>query len=603
MGLVILALITLTAAFGRRLWASMSGRPLPRVQARPGAGLLERIGKDRAVPRTRSLEPLTLEPVPRREVLVVGAGPSGLMTAALLVRQGAEVRIIDAGAGPATESRAFAVQARTIELFRSLGLADELLACGVIDTGIAFHINGRHVGGLDFDRARAADTPYQFILMAPQNEVEAILVADLARHGVTVERDTRLESLTQDQDHARVRLSTGDLTCDYVVGADGAHSTVRKQLGLAFDGDGYAQRFLLADCRVEWPFDHTSFRIFMSGERIGLFLPLDGARRSRVMTTDLTGGTGPLDLPELQAALRAAMRVPVTLSDPVWKTRYQAHLRQAAQYRVGRCFLVGDAAHIHSPAGGQGMNTGLLDAANLAWKLASGDEALLDSYHDERHPVGVELLRFTDRLYRVAADLHGWRARLRDLAGPFLVGRMSAAPLPHRKAFRRLSQIGMSYPAGPFTVNERLYSLKGPLAGQRAPDARISAGRQMFDLLGGYRMHVVAMSRAHLDDEAVAALTAGLATFDGVSTHLIGRVACRPDERVELVDTAEVFQRYGLTHPDSQALYVIRPDGHVAWRTDELDLDACRHFLARLGLPYPITPVASLSTRPPYSAC
>ena len=603
MGLVILALITLTAVFGRRLWASMSGRPLPRVQARPGAGFLERIGKDRVLPRTRSLEPLIFEPVPRREVLVVGAGPSGLMTAALLVRQGVDVRIIDAGAGPATQSRAFAVQARTIELFRSLGLADELLACGVIDTGIAFHINGRHVGGLDFDRARAADTPYQFILMAPQNEVEAILLADLARHGVTVERNTRLESLTQDQDHARVRLSTGDLTCDYVVGADGAHSTVRKQLGLAFDGDGYAQRFLLADCRVEWPFDHTNFRIFMSGERIGLFLPLDGARRSRVMTTDLTGGTGPLDLAELQAALRAAMRVPVTLSDPVWATRYQAHLRQAAQYRVGRCFLVGDAAHIHSPAGGQGMNTGLLDAANLAWKLAGGNEALLDSYHDERHPVGVALLRFTDRLYRVAADLHGWRARLRDLAGPFLVGRMSAAPLPHRKAFRRLSQIGMSYPAGPFTVNERLYSLSGPHAGQRAPDARISAGRQMFDLLAGYRMHVVAMSRAHLDDDTVAALAAELAAFEGVATHVVGRVACRPDDRVELVDAVEVFQRYGLTRPDSQALYVIRPDGHVAWRMDELDLEACRHFLARLAPPYEVTPAASRSMRPPGSAC
>jgi 2-polyprenyl-6-methoxyphenol hydroxylase-like FAD-dependent oxidoreductase len=417
-------------------------------------------------------------------VLVVGAGPSGLMTAALLLRQGVAVRIIDAGDGPATESRAFAVQARTIELFRSLGLAGELLRRGVVNTGIEFHIAGRPVGGLDFDRARS-DTPYPFILMAPQNEVEDVLLRDLAARGLTVERHTRLESFTQDETSVHARLSTGETTCGYIVGADGAHSVVRKQLGLDFAGDPYEQRYLLADCRVQWPFDHTRFRIFMNRSRIGLFLPLDGATRSRVMTTDLTGGTEPLTLPELQAALREAMNIPVTLSDPVWTTRYQAHLRHVDRYRVGRGFLVGDAAHIHSPAGGQGMNTGLQDAANLAWKLAlvlraGADDALLDSYHDERHPVGVELLRFTDRLYRVAADLHGWRARLRDLIGPFLIGRLSAAPLPHRKAFRRLSQTGMAYRTGEFTVNESSPPTEDPGPGNAprtppsAPDARCS---------------------------------------------------------------------------------------------------------------------------------
>ncbi|MEV6630341.1 FAD-dependent monooxygenase [Actinoplanes sp. NPDC051470] len=565
MGLVVLALITLTLAFGRRAWARLRGKPLPRLGVR---------------------HPDTRPPAGEQqdgEVLVVGAGPSGLMTAALLLRQGVPVRIIDANAGPSTESRAFAVQARTIELFRSLGLADELLTHGVIDTGIKFHLRGRYAGGLDFDRARAADTPYQFILMAPQSEVEQILLADLARHGLTVERNTRLDSFEQTATGVRARLSTGDLTCRYIVGADGSHSVVRKQLGLGFTGEGYAQRFLLADCRVEWPFDHTSFRIFMNGERIGLFLPLDGANRSRVMTTD-HGGEDTLEA--IEQALREAMNVPVTLSEPVWTTRYQAHLRQAGRYRAGRGFLVGDAAHIHSPAGGQGMNTGLQDAANLAWKLAAalrgaGDD-LLDSYHDERHPVGVDLLRFTDRLFRVAAGLHGWRARLRDRAGPFLIGRMSAAPLPHRKAFRRLSQIGLAYRPGPYAVNELLHSLDGPWAGQRAPDARIRTGRQMFDLLAGYRLRVIALSRQPLDDAAVTRLTAELA---GLPAHIVARVACRADERVELVDAVQVFDAYGLRTGTAQALYVIRPDGYVAWRCDELDVDACRAFLARIPSP------------------
>ncbi|WP_432843213.1 FAD-dependent monooxygenase [Dactylosporangium sp. CA-092794] len=347
---------------------------------------------------------------------------------------------------------------------------------------------------------------------------------------------------------------------------------------------------------MEWPFDHTQFRIFMNGDRIALFLPLQGATRSRVMTTDPaardgTAPAGPLTLPELQAALREAMRVPVTLSEPVWTTRYKAHLRQVERYRVGRAFLVGDAAHIHSPAGGQGMNTGLQDAANLAWKLAAvlrtgADDALLDTYHDERHPVGEQLLRFTDRLYKVAADLHGWRASLRDAVGPFLLGRMSAMPAPHRKAFRRLSQIGLAYKPGAFTVNERLYSLKGPHAGHRAPDARIGTGRQMFDLLQGYQLHVVAISRRHLDDGEIAELTAQLHSIEAfggrIATHLVGRVAGRRDERVEHVDSVDVFERYGLPHEDSQALFVVRPDGYVAWRMDDIDFDACRRFLAGL---------------------
>ncbi|MET0132515.1 MAG: FAD-dependent monooxygenase, partial [Kibdelosporangium sp.] len=603
----------------RRLWAKATGKPLPVVAVRPGAaGVVRRfvdgLGKVKAPPRTTPMStPLEIErcrravqnsrssrpePVTDCEVLIVGAGPSGLMTAALLVRQGVRVRVVDANSGPATESRAFAIQARTVELFRNIGLADELLRRGIVTTGIRFHIKGKQVGGLDFDRSRAATTPYQFILMAPQAEVEELLLSDLARYGVTVERGTRLASLTQTDATVMARLVTDIgpttdrvVTSHYVVGADGAHSTVRTQLGLPFEGDQYVQRFLLADCRVEWPLDHSHFRVFMNGQRIGLFLPLRGAEVSRVMATDL--GTrddpdhGPVSLDGLQQELRRAMGVPVSLSNPVWTSRYKVNLRQVGSYRVGRGFLVGDAAHIHSPAGGQGLNTGLHDAANLAWKLAAvlhtgADETLLDTYTAERHPAGVQLLRFTDRLYKVAADLRGWRAWLRDTIGPFLLGRMSAAPLPHRKSFQRISQISLGYRPSEFNVNELLYSRNGPLAGQRAPDARINTERSVFDLFQGYRMHVIALSRKHLTDAEIAEHTAQLASIaafgESVETHLIGRVAIRRHDQVEHVESVQVFEHYGLNQHESQALFVIRPDGHVAWRMDELDYDACRRF-------------------------
>ncbi|GHH52802.1 FAD-dependent monooxygenase [Lentzea cavernae] len=590
MGLLIFAIVTLLFLLTRRMWGRLTGNPLPQVTARPGGGFLAGVGKSRTRPEPTLAPPKTTGPRLARydcDVLVVGAGPSGLMTAALLVRQGVKVCVVDANAGPATESRAFAVQARTIELFRSIGLADELLGRGVVTTGIRFHIRGRHVGGLDFDRAKAATTPYQFILMAPQSEVEEVLLKDLARHGVTVRRGTRLTQLHQTEDAVTALVGERTVTAQYVVGADGAHSTVRQQLGLSFDGDKYGQRYLLADCKVEWPLDHAHFRVFMNRARIGLFLPLKGAETSRVMVTDFGDPKAEFDLQVLQDELRRAMNLDVTLSAPTWTSRYQVHLRGVDDYRRGRGFLVGDAAHIHSPAGGQGMNTGLHDAANLAWKLATAvneDVDLLGTYSAERHPAGVRLLKFTDRLYRVAAGLRGWRAWLRDTAGPFLLGRMSAAPIPHRKSFHRLSQISLGYRPSEINVNELLHSLRGPLAGQRVPDARINDREQVFDLLQGYRLHVVALSRKHLTADEITSHTAALAEL-GVVSHLVARVEARPDARVHRADSAQVFEHYGLTEPDSQALYVIRPDGHVAWRCDELDFEACQRFLGTMRRP------------------
>lgn len=630
MGLLVMALVAALLAYFRHIMGWLTGVPVPEVAVRPRKlgpvfRFVDSIGKVKPPPR--SAAPVSAEQAeqwrlaaqaahPSTEaadasqqdcdVLIVGAGPNGLMMAALLQRSGLKVRIIDKSSGPARESRAFAVQARTMELFRNIGLSDELMQLGVLNTCIKFHIKGRHVGGLDFDRSKAVDSPYQFILMAPQNEIEDLLLADLDRHALRVERHTELLSLKQADDGVSAQvLCDGVLktiACRHIVGADGAHSAVRKQLGLSFEGSRYAQNYLLADCRIDWPFDHTHFRIFMHGERIGLFLPLKGSEVSRVMATDLEANArmaersegqhglaaAPFTLQELETSLAKAMCVPIKLSKPVWTTRYRVNLRGVEQYSVGRAFLIGDAAHIHSPAGGQGMNTGFQDAANLAWKLAQVQRTgvsstLLDSYNKERHPIGIQLLRFTDRLYKVAADLQGWQAWARDFFGPFLIGRMSAAPIPHRKAFRRLSQISLQYRASPINVNQLLYSLKGPLAGQRAPDARISTKRQMFDLLTGYQLHVVVLSRKHLLDEEVHEYTQQLrniAAFGGIATHLVGRVACRRDPRVEYVDSGQVFEHYGLKDSESEALYVIRPDGYVAWRMDDIDFDACRSFLA-----------------------
>lgn len=596
-----------------RLWPRRRPKPLPQAQAWEAKHMATYDKQPRSASAAAPAAPAaTPSSAPLDcEVLVVGAGPTGLMAAALLHRSGVKVRIVDKRAGPAVESRAFAVQARTIELFQSLGLADALMERGIVNTSINFHAAGKPIGRLNFDRANAPDTPYPFILMVPQCETEEVLLEDLKAQGITVERgvdvQTVVQRMTQTAEGGDNRVCVRcaapdgrafDISCAYLIGADGAHSIVRKQLGLAFEGASYEQSFLLADCQIDWEYDHHNFRIFVNGDRIGLFLPLKGKQMSRVMATDLrppTDGSTQMTLDELQAAMREATQRPVTLSNPAWITRYRTHHRGVDRYSVGRVFLAGDAAHIHSPAGGQGMNTGLQDAANLSWKIAASlrseaDGSLLDSYHDERYQVGQDLLRFTDRLFSAFAAQTGWRAQLRDRIVTFVMRRATHLPIPHRKAFRRLSELSIAYPRGEFVDDAANAPEHGPRAGHRAPNADVRRGVSVFDLIGGYRFTLLVLSRRTLADDELTALQAALlrlrARSDRLQTQVVSRVVARRDARVVAPETAEVFERYGLSQPDAQALYLIRPDGYIAWRSEGLDFEACAQFLHRFA-PHP----------------
>ena len=544
------------------------------------------------------------------DVIVVGAGPTGLMAATLLRCCGVRVRIFDKVAQAAQESRAFGIQAKTMELMLKLGLAEEFLKRGLTATGGQIFTDGAQVAQLDFDNIGREDTPFAMLFLLPQYDTEAILGDDLRSHGVEVERPVEVLGFAQTETGVtvQVRDAAGQesaVTAAYLIGADGAHSMVRKGLGLTFEGEAYPQSFMLADCRIAWPLDYNHFRIFLRGLHLAVFLPLRGRNFGRFIAIKADGaplsaataeasGADPLRLEEVQHAVREATGMEVTLSDPVWMTRYRIHHRGVKEYRRGRVFVAGDAAHIHSPAGGQGMNTGLQDAANLAWKLAlalrgKGGEALLESYHAERWPVGQRVLQYTDRIFTMMSSQTGWVASVRNALVPLITGTLSKSGRLRAKAFSFISQLGIRYPAGyglRDVVSEHAPAAwrEGLTPGHRAPNGLAGRHLDVFDLTAGYGFHVLAFSRRALGAEEIAALSQGLRELPApagfaLGTSLVANSLLGRDKRLIRAESSQAFDRYGITHESPEGLFLIRPDGYIAFRSDRLKFEPLAAFL------------------------
>jgi len=355
------------------------------------------------------------------KVLVVGAGPVGLFMAAELNRHGVSCRIVDKNDGPTHDSRAASIQARTLEILESVSLADEFVQMGnICHAAATYNSDHKLIKYLTFDEL---DSAFPFVLQLPQSQTERMLARYLARLGTEVERCVELVAFEQDEDGVRATLQPADggqetAHVSYLIACDGAHSPVRHALGVSFSGDDYPTDFMTADVQVDWnlPRDQHAFffaaegmlAFFFAAEGMLAFFPLPRGRAT------LAADVGPAQedhpplgepaLEDLQAIFNA--RTPGgMLSDPIWSVYYRVQCRQAERYQVGRVFLAGDAAHVSSNIGGQGINTGMQDAYNLGWKLglvltARSPASLLDSYHPERHQAGRDMLYLTDHLHR-----------------------------------------------------------------------------------------------------------------------------------------------------------------------------------------------------------
>ena len=335
-------------------------------------------------------------------VLVVGAGPTGLVLACVLARAGIPLRLIDKAEAPPVTSRALGIFPRTMELFEKIGVLEEMLKAGVKISGLTIHPDFHSPVTLGFE---SLPPPFPFALSLPQADTEAILRKKLAENGISIEYGTELVGFAQDRKGVRVVLRQegreSHLFTQWVVGCDGAHSSVRHILGAPFEGIRMRDRFVLADVEADSPFPEDEGQAFLSGHGVLAMLPL-GRGRFRIIA-DRAPDLESLDIDEIRRLVRERLPREIPIRNPSWLSQFVITRRQVRHYREGHVFLAGDAAHIHSPVGGQGMNTGIQDAFNLGWKLALyiqglGTAELLSSYGSEREPVARGVLRLTHRL-------------------------------------------------------------------------------------------------------------------------------------------------------------------------------------------------------------
>ena len=471
------------------------------------------------------IEEIMSKAVTDTDVLIVGAGPVGLFLANECARRNLRWRIIETRPSQSEHSKALAIFPRTLEIFDMAGVAQPFLAAANRVTWVTVIKHQRQLARIHFT---PEDTPYPFVAMVPQDVTENLLVEELRRKGGSVEYETTFTAGVQQDGYVRAALERNgeqtELTAAFVVGCDGAHSAVRHQLNLAFEGAVYEQSFMLADLETNEAQPANEMQLCPSEFGPLAIFPMSLTRRRIVATIEKADGDSPsLELVRKTLAQRAPAGIEALSMR--WSSYFRVHHRQVGQMRVGRMFIAGDAAHIHSPFGGQGMNTGLQDVWNLAWKLdlalrSGNSEQLLDSYTAERRPVIKDVIETTDRLTKVMGTLSAVAQAVRDTMLPTM---SHLAPLQH--AFvRKLSQLGITYHGSPMVEG----------AGERYFDDSLRGGKGI-----GRRFVLL------VDD------------MSGSSTKEDIRRLCEPlRDLVELRST----QHKGMT--------LLRPDGYVAYRSD-----------------------------------
>jgi 2-polyprenyl-6-methoxyphenol hydroxylase-like FAD-dependent oxidoreductase len=514
-----------------------------------------------------------------------------------LLRHGVPCRVIEQNEGPTplAQSRALAIQARTMEALENVGATGTILARGRKVHGIGGYHGGRRVVHLTLD-LDALETSYPFIFTLPQGQTERVLIDVLKSRGGAVEWRTRLTGLRGDGAgpvHAKLDGPDGmeqTVRARWLIGCDGARSTVRHELKLPFTGAEYEETFLLADVRIDWeqPDDEATL-VLARDIQVGAF-PLPEPGRWRLVTPSATVGTDdPQQAVErLQDLLNSEGFPKARVRDPAWVSSFHLHRRVVDRFRVGNCLVAGDAAHIHSPAGGQGMNTGIQEACNLAWKLglihagvARDPDGLVGSYEAERRPIALDVLRGTDLVTRAVVLRNPLLGALRDRLASFL----SEFDFVRQRVSVGMSELGVHYRKSPIVAEDHrhargLHAFPGPRAGDRVPDVALDpatndGAARLFDRLRGTGHHLLLFegdrpsADAHEDLSALASQVRDRAGAWIEPQIVIGAIS-RPgslswDGRVILDADRSLHHRFGAS---ATCLYLVRPDGYVGYRSE-----------------------------------
>jgi 2-polyprenyl-6-methoxyphenol hydroxylase-like FAD-dependent oxidoreductase len=504
----------------------------------------------------------------KADVLIVGAGPTGLVLALWLTRLGVQVRVIDKTAEPGTTSRALVVHARTLELYRQLGIATDLVERGLRFTAINMWVRGEHTARAAIGDIGQGLSPFPYMVIFPQDQHEQLLIEHLRQAGIEVERRTELLGFEDRGGSAVARIRRGDGTEEeheaaYLAGCDGAHSRVREVLGLEFPGGTYERVFYVADVALRGPVANGELHIALDdADLLGVF-PMKGANAGRLIGTVRQGLDEKHDLAWEDVSPRAAERMKITVDRVNWFSTYRVHHRVAEHFARGRAFLVGDAAHIHSPVGGQGMNTGIGDAVNLAWKLGAvlrqrADTRLLDSYEPERIAFAQRLVATTDRAFTFATR-DGPIARLVRLeAMPAFAPALLKQSAVRRLMFRTVSQTLIEYRRSDLSEGKAGSVRGGDRLPWIVPDK--GGGEDNFTPLASldWQLHVYGEAAPELTK---AAARRGVPFFsfpwhDGAGEAGLAR----------------------------NAAYLVRPDGHVALADADARPDKLERYLDAHGL-------------------
>jgi 2-polyprenyl-6-methoxyphenol hydroxylase-like FAD-dependent oxidoreductase len=510
----------------------------------------------------------------KTDVLIIGAGPTGLSLAGQLVRHGVDFIVVEKNETITPYSKALGVQARTLEIFDQIGLAQEAVSRGTVADRARLIIDGEIRGELDFSNIGMGLSPFPFVLMLEQSKTEQLLYEYLRNHQRDVLWQTELESFAQDAAGVVAQVKTSNdetqtIAAKYVVGCDGPKSLVRHILGLRFGGSTFERIFYVADAQIDWQMSHESLHVCFSKDSFVVFFPLKGEKRYRIVGVfpeEFNKDEGDILYEEIETRIKAETQLDLDIHDVEWFSTYKVHTRHVNKFSAGRGFLAGDSAHIHTPAGAQGMNTGIQDGYNLAWKMAlvvrgKADAKLLETYNEERLENAKHLLRTTDRLFGFAAGTNWLMNFLRLHVLPPIAKHLFGLDAVRRFVFPLASQIGINYRHSSLSshAGDEDFEVK---AGDRMPYVLLN-GNSIYDKLSQPKFHLLGFSSEPN-------------SFQALRNKLGNQYSELLDFNVFTI-SPEVAEVFG-TNDDFSVL--LRPDNHVGLISSDISLSSFQRYLA-----------------------